>query len=117
MGLNCSHGAYDGSYTGFNNLRRAVSKAAGGSYPPHKDKTLDKWKWYVDEKYSKETHPGLYEFLNHSDCDGEISPESCVVVANDLDALLPLIEGQERLLKFIDGCRLAANQNEPLEFM
>lgn len=131
MGLNCSHGAFDGAYSAFNRFRQAVCEATGGSYPPHKDQTLDDKSWYWGDAYSQESHPGLYEFLCHSDCDGEISPEKCVLVANDLEALLPEIEKLpilptghieraggyiEVAKKFITGCRAASAMNQPLEF-
>ena len=68
--------------------------------------------------------------MSHSDCDGEISPEDCTKVANELEALLSEIEkegeGGGHILgaggygsvtkKFIKGCRLAAQDNEVLEF-
>ena len=73
---------------------------------------------------------GLHEFMSHSDCDGEISPVMCLKIANELEQLLPALEkmgdgaghiaraggygGATR--KFIAGCRLAAENNEPLEF-
>jgi hypothetical protein len=146
MGLNVSHDAFDGAYSAFQRLRQEVAHAIGGSYPPHflrnaagkivykndfaiVDDSLELGMWYWDsEKYSKETHPGLYEFLCHSDCDGEISPEMCVHVADELEALLPLMpiggdghiarEGgcREVLRRFIAGCRDAAEANEPLTF-
>ena len=88
MGLDCSHGAFRGAYSAFNRLRQAVAKAAGGSYPPHeKGSGLDDRRWYVGDEYNKESFPGLWEFLGHSDCDGEIDPEMCKLVARDLSSL------------------------------
>ena len=67
----------------------------------------------------------------HSDCDGEISPELCAHVANELEALLPKIEALgwsdgghigarggyvECTRKFIAGCRAAAAEGVPLGF-
>jgi hypothetical protein len=75
---------------------------------------------------------GMYEFLTHSDCDGEISPEMCLKVADDLERILPKIQSlpdqggghiarrggfAEVTKKFIAGCREAAANNEPLRFM
>jgi hypothetical protein len=128
MGLDCSHDAFHGAYSAFNRLRQEVARVIGGSYPPHKDKELDPDQWYWGDGYGEETHPGLYEFFCHSDCDGYITPEMCVFVANELEALLPLSENDscghiERdggynavLRRFIAGCRLSASANEPLEF-
>lgn len=151
MGLDCSHNAFHGGYISFSYLRQIVTAATEGesSFPPHwrrdsegliirdsggfpvRDESLDPQSWYIDESYTRESHPGLYEFLSHSDCDGEISPEMCVLVADDLEALLPAVEALKwpapghieaaggyaaTLRRFIDGCRSAAASGEPLEF-
>ena len=135
MGLDCSHDAFSGAYSAFNRLRREVARAMDGSWPPHSKFAIDgevlsEDKWYYGADYSEETHPGLFVFMAHSDCDGEISSEYCVKVADDLEALLPKIEERNAgghlsraggyrgtLEKFIAGCRAAAAANEPLEFM
>lgn len=139
MGLDCSHGAFRGAYSAFNRFRQAICYVIGGSWPPHdkhnnllwsQDKQPDEDSWYVGKGYSQETHPGLFIFLSHSDCDGEISPEDCLKVANDLERLIPRLaelgadwghiarEGgfAEVCQKFVDGCRKAAEAGEPLIF-
>lgn len=151
MGLDCSHDAFHGAYSAFNRLRQFVCAATGpeGSFPPHylyktggglqegsdgmllRRRDLDEGKFYIGDEYDRETHPGLWEFLTHSDCDGEISPEMCVKVADDLERLLPSMEALgweshghiaarggfvEVARKFIAGCRRAAAANEPLDF-
>lgn len=131
MGLDVSHGAFRGAYSAFNRLRQVVAAATGGSFPPHDDKMLDPLCWYVGEGYSLEMHPGLCEFLAHSDCDGEISPEMCRHVAVELEALLPQIRLLDKtprghiqaqggyvavVKKFIAGCRQAADRGESLVF-
>lgn len=132
MGLDTTHGAFNGAYSAFNRFRQEVLKAMDGSFPPHENKTLDRELIYYDgNQYNPETHPGLFEFIMHSDCDGEISPEMCVKVADDLEALLPKIEELDSeahghiahfggfaavTRRFIAGCRAAAAANEPLEF-
>ncbi len=147
MGLDCSHDAFSGAYSAFNRLRQEVSRATGGSFPPHWlynadgtlardrtglvvcDKARDNGLIYFGEGIEEDS--GLCEFLTHSDCDGEISPEMCVKVADDLENILPKIEALntpahghierrggyvEVVKKFIAGCRLAAENNEPLKF-
>lgn len=152
MGLDTSHDAFHGAYSAFNRFRQIVCQAAGGSFPSHYkrnddgsyvrdeaglfviDNSLDGENWYIGDEYSEESHPGLWAFLCHSDCDGEIPPETCVKVAADLEALLPEIERLETIhglggghiegrggfsevtRKFIAGCRDAASENEPLVF-
>jgi hypothetical protein len=136
MGLDTTHDAFSGAYSAFNNFRRFLLKSIGGSFPPHEDKTLKDGYWYWGEntKYSSETHKGLLEFFAHSDCDGEISPDMCKVVADELEAILPQVEELakteqsyghilrdggwvEVTKRFIEGCRLAHERNEPLEFL
>lgn len=129
MGLDCTHDAFHGAYSAFNRFRQEVALAIGGSYPPHTDKSLDDNIWYWGDDYNQRSHPGLYEFFNHSDCDGEISPENCLLIADELEALLPRISSNNEwghierdggykqvLRRFINGCRAAAAKNEALEF-
>lgn len=149
MGLDCSHGAFSGAYSAFNRFRQAVCAAAGGSYPPHWlydekgefvrtengfiviDRSKDSDTWYIDDKYSPETHPGLWEFFSHSDCDGEIASEVCAKLAEEMEALLPAIEALNWEAnghiardggfiavteRFIAGCWAAAAEGKPLEF-
>lgn len=139
MGLDTTHEAFHGAYSAFNRFRKAVLESIGGSYPPHENKELmdGYWYWSKDDnsqsKFSSETHKGLLEFLAHSDCDGEISPKMCKIVADELEEILPYIEEYEKkheayghiyrnggylqtTVDFIDGCRLAHKRNEPLEF-
>ena len=148
MGLDCSHDAFHGAYSAFNRLRQFICAAIEGTYPPHwiyshsgtplQDdrgglKTLalsDKY-FFLPDIYSRHEWPGLYEFLLHSDCDGEIDPETCLSVANDLERLMPQFEALrwesvghianrggyvEVVRKFIAGCRAAAAAGESLRF-
>lgn len=102
----------------------------GGSYPPHDDETLIDGQWYWGEGFNEESHPGLKVFFCHSDCDGELTPDECEMIANEMEALLPAIEQQGEggghiasrggykgvAESFIAGCRDAANAGEVLEF-
>ncbi|RYI30558.1 hypothetical protein EVU96_09080 [Bacillus infantis] len=133
MGLDTTHNAFHGAYSAFNTFRKFICESIGGSFPPHKDKTLKDGYWYFGEGYNTETHKGLTEFLAHEDCEGEISPEMCKVVADELESILPYVEERARTIeahghilrdggyvavtkRFIEGCRLAHERNEPLEF-
>jgi len=140
MGLDTSHGAFNGSYMAFDLLRDAICAACGdGSYPPHsqdfmiqyftehaEDPDPEFWYWEGDD-YSKESHPGLYALLCHSDCDGEIDPDTCEKIADEMVPLVDKIEeygqshGRGPHLKkkaetFIAGCREAHMKREPLLF-
>lgn len=146
MGLDVSHDAWGGAYSAFNRFRQAIAWATGGSFPPHyrrnEDGTMkaqidgslilaldmDPEQIYFDDGFTRETNPGLYEFLTHSDCDGEIAPDICAKLADEMEALLPkldsLNEGGGHMphgpaaaaRRFIKGCREAAAAGEPLEF-
>ena len=93
MGLDVSHDAWSGAYSAFNRFRQKIAAAIGGSFPPHADpkEFPDPTSWYTPQSMTALTHPGLFEFLSHSDCDGEIGPEMCAHVADELEALIPKI--------------------------
>lgn len=103
MGLNTTHNAFHGSYSAFTLFRKAVAAAAGGSYPPHdpslrdgSGKPLSDDLWYFDNDITTaEKSPGLAIFLNHSDCDGFMTPSECKMVADEIEALLPKIDEQD----------------------
>jgi len=133
MGLDCSHDAFHGAYQAFNGLRQKVAEAWGGTYPPHKDKTLKEDMWYAPDEYPdpQKTAPGLFIFFTQSDCGGAISWLDCAIVAKELEELLPKVAELEdgthnhiqsvggyaaALKKFIAGCRQAAHLKEPLTF-
>ena len=131
MGLDVSHDAFCGAYGAFDRLRERVVTAVNGSCAPHEDKSLDPELWYWEpDEISLKNQPGLKLFLGHSDCDGMISPEDCVIVAGALEEVCEKIDPEETgggyiwsqggyvvvLRKFIAGCRLAAELGEDLEF-
>jgi len=86
--------------------------------------------FYLPDGVTRESDPGLYAFLDHSDCDGDLKPAECAQVADALSALLPALDhmgsGGGHLehaggigavtRQFIAGCREAEEQAEPLEF-
>lgn len=124
----------------FNSFRQVICGAAGGSFPPHKyspkpahtdpfdgNEPDDNLVYLPDD-----LGVGLRELLAHSDCDGEIGPEMCGKIADELEALLPAIAALthtpwsghveraggyvEATKKFIAGCRAAHAAGESLEF-
>lgn len=146
MGLDCSHDAFHGAYSAFNSFRQAVAWAVGGSFPPHWKRNADGslperqpgqlleriegyddgYIYWPDELAEKS--PGVMLFLQHSDCDGEFTPDECAIVANDLEPLLDKMTWESHghiardggyravLQRFIDGCRAAHAAGEPLLF-
>ncbi len=127
MGLDVSHGAFDGAYSAFNRFREAVCKATGGHWC---DAVSGRDFWQFGDGYSSKSHPGLYEFLKHSDCDGEIAAELAAKCADEMEALLPALDAQGdggghlsrnggyggTARKWIEGCRDAAAAGEELSF-
>lgn len=151
MGLDVSHDAWGGSYIAFHRWRKELAVAAG--LPP-----LDLMEGFVEgapvglmrwlrfgcpnsDLLEQETRgipirwkalrpSPLHILLRHSDCDGEIAPEDCALIADELENLLPqmaeLGEGGGHIAgnggyaavtqRFIDGCRAAAMADEPLTF-
>lgn len=110
-------------YISFNSIRQLIAEAWGGSFPPHRDRDLDEHQFYVPDGATSGSSPGLFEFLGHSDCNGEISPEKCGLLASELIALAPEIEKASAkydklayfqiyapaIRKIIDGCQEAAD--------
>lgn len=68
----------------------------------------------------------LHELLNHSDCDGKIPWQNCTAIADALAQVMPKLPNVEHLghignwrdktQAFIDGLRLAASNQEDVEF-
>jgi len=131
MGLNTTHGCWDGPYGGFQRWRQELARAAG--YPVHQpgypgDAYYDlPWEMFEDKNYQGEwdSIPGddpLLFLLVHSDCDGVIHPQHGVHLADRLEQLLPLLDESVRRMReetgrFIDGLRKAAAAGEDVEFM
>lgn len=124
MGLRVSHGCFDGPYAAFNRIRAGIVAALGGSWPPHADPVAFPLAdhWYIDDAYTEEEWPGLFLFLNHSDCDGSLTPTEAALVARDFDRLTaPEHRGaiglwHPFLRRFSDGCALAATRGETVLF-
>ena len=122
--LTCSHGAFNGTSSEFNRLRKAVCEILGpeASYPPHEDVDLKGTHFYLPAEYTQDRYPGLWEFLGHSDQWGDIKPNMCKAVVKDLAPIvlklwgfLPIGYGAT-LMRFCLGCAVAAKKNEALEF-
>lgn len=117
MGLDTTHGAWHGAYSAFNTWRTEVAKTIGI--------TLKDMKGFGGITEWDNTHP-LTPLLSHSDCDGELSAEDCLITANALEHILKLYVDKdfsghigsfrEKTEQFINGCMLAHEANEPLEF-
>lgn len=155
MGLDTTHNCWHGAYSAFMRWRQEISKAAGlpplelmegfftsrdgsrgvrGGIPtfylgPDPGELVENCIRRMEESLpiswdSLKPSP-LHELLYHSDCDGEITAESCGPIADALEALLPKLNGDHgghigdikaKTQRFIDGLRDAAAKNEAVEF-
>lgn len=138
MGLDTSHGCWHGAYSAFSRWRNKLADVAGYSFfkagdpPIYETACLD---WLGDDLLSGTwpripvrpdgTPDALIVLLAHSDCEGEIQADMCAPLADRLEQLLPLLEGdggghignyREKTEQFIKGLRLAATLNEPVDF-
>jgi hypothetical protein len=145
MGLDISHDAWHGAYAAFNRWRCEIARVA--KLPPlmlmegfwRGDWVIESYKkknpesllvpdWYDDLPIRWEglRPDDLIVLLDHSDCEGEISAENAIKIADRLEQLLPLLptepdgghigDWRKKTQEFIDGCRLAASLGEPLVF-
>ena len=114
MGLDTTHGCWHGPYSSFNRFRERLAKEAGydlneyDGYGGHKDLTT------ID-------HP-LMPLFNHSDCDGILTVEESFSLVKGLNLIIqntidhPLDNFKQQCIEFRDGCLLAIQHNEEVEF-
>ncbi len=81
MGLNFSHGKAAWCYHGFNLFRAHLARDIG----------IDLWS--MDgfggyQEWPSATDDPIIDLLNHSDCDGDLSPKQCAVIAPRLRELV-----------------------------
>lgn len=117
MGLDTTHNAWHGPYSSFNDWRGWVGKQIGIE--------LRQMEGFGGEiSFDTVTHD-VKALLDHSDCDGSLTPEQCEQIANGLDEILSKLPEDEPkdersnywlAERFRDGCRLAASKGETLEF-
>lgn len=115
MGLDCTHGAFNGAYSSFSCLCEYVeARAVALDSVPYLGGAVR----LVD---------GRDLFLGHSDCDGEFSPSECELVAEFLEWVVvdgdsarvtgnPGTSDDDAIRKFAGGCRRAAAAGEELLF-
>ena len=111
MGLDTTHNCWHGPYSSFNNFRYQLAKQIGIN--------LDEYEGYRDKgtKDLKSIPHDIMPLLDHSDCDGELSPDEATQVASGLTTILKEIdELRGNIIRFRNGCVKAAMQNEKVEF-
>jgi hypothetical protein len=117
MGLRFSHCKASWSCTGFNSFRRRLANEIGFD--------LDLWWTLGALEGDRTTYRDPIELLlDHSDCDGELPPEECKVIAPRLRELIKdwpdgIFAGgydKEMALLLAEGMERAAEAGEALDF-
>lgn len=113
MGLDFSHGDVSFAYSGFNRFRTRLAKDIGID--------LNSMVGFRgDIPWEQAPRDPLLPLLNHSDCDGELTPEECKSIAPRLREIVnrwtddPI--DRTRGLQLADAMDEAAAAGEPLEF-
>lgn len=114
MGLDFSHADAHWAYSGFMRFRRRIAATLGIDLERmvgfSKNATIS-WDTIGDD---------IKILLDHSDCDGELSPNECRKVAPRLREIVSPWPDDDfdkrKALLLADGMDLAAKNEEPLEF-
>jgi hypothetical protein len=128
MGLDTTHNAWHGPYSSFNRFRHELAKRIGINLVEYNGYSVLSGDHIPDDSELKDLesidHP-LMDLFNHSDCDGELTPKQCLLIAKGLEDVIlkspipttPEEDGFiERCMQFRDGCMLAVTKQENLEF-
>ena len=112
MGLDFSHCDAHWSYSGFMSFRQRVANACGlpGNLFQH----------YDDGTFNQLKDHAVFPFIDHSDCDGELS-------VDEMQSVIPVLRDvvkqwsdddydKIQCLRLIDGMEKAVAAGEPLEF-
>lgn len=114
MGLDTTHDAFHGAYSSFHRFRKGLIQLTDNI-------SIDDLNGYGGHiPYESIKEEGVRRLINQSDCDGEISPQDCKIIADSLDVYIPKMDVDSELysrsIQFRDGCLLAHSKGETLEF-
>lgn len=102
------------TYSGFNSFREKLAEMIGMDLRSMVGfGGLDKWDEFMDEP--------ICPFLNHSDCDGILTPDECKRVAPQLKELLEKLDDEDEWNKeqggmLVNIMEIAAKEDRPLVF-
>lgn len=114
MGLDTTHNAFHGAYSSFHRFR---SQLLDLTDQINAESLVG---YGGTAEYEVIKNKGIRRLMDQSDCEGEISPKDCKLIADSLDAYIPLMDKDSELysrsVQFRDGCLLAFSKGETLEF-
>jgi hypothetical protein len=113
MGLDFSHCNAHWSYRGFHNFRVRLASLA--------DIDLDTMPGFTDTPTGDwgTIHDPITILLDHSDCEGNLSPLQCAIAGPRLEELSARLEDEyDRInaIRLADGMRMASKRGESLIF-
>lgn len=88
------HGATFGRFD--NKLFRVLEKGSLEYLDKLPKGVLDPDQWYWGKGYNRKNSPGLHIFFTHSDCGGNIVPEDCLIVVEDLEKVVEKLREEGR---------------------
>lgn len=132
MGLDTTHGCWNGPYSAFTRWRNRVAQLGGYDLRPCTEmpgsfEVAIDWGQFVSKNYNGEWDETpsdiLLVLIVHSDCDGQIDPKHAGPLADRLQAILDATpprgladDHRPATERFIAGLRLAAASGEPVRF-
>jgi hypothetical protein len=134
MGLDCSHDCWHGPYSQFMRWRQWLNRFVMGERGDQGDAAAQKIGWMGATREAVEAawEQGMYEdqslpinvLMAHSDCEGEIAPEVCGPLADELQRIAEKFmpprgtydEMRPATERFVAGLRRAAANDEPVRF-
>ena len=131
MGLDFSHCSANWAYSGFNRFRIKLATQLGiplslmeGFYCEGeviKDNyCIDEIKKSLPLKWSNFKKKPIYDFLNHSDCDGHLTSNQCKKIYLEIEKLIKNWDEDDydtqQAIELIEGMKSASEKKENLEF-
>lgn len=112
MGIDFSHCGAHWSYSGFHRFRERLATAIGFE--------LDGMAGFGGTQSWDSVNDPIKDLLDHSDCDGDLSPEQCKIIAPRLREMVMAWPDddydKQSALALADGMDAAAEADEPLVF-
>lgn len=121
MGLDFTHCEAHWSYSGFHNFRQRLWDQLHKEYSIPTDDLIGMYGFGGDTSWDLfPADDPMRVFMNHSDCDGVLSPLECSAIAPRLKTLIADWDEDDwdrnSAEELIAGMELAADCNEDLEF-